>query len=82
MPETLLISENASKISKYDELLPQIESLISSESNFYANMANISAALHQCFKFHWVGFYLVDKLNETQLVLGPFQVNHFFLLVN
>jgi L-methionine (R)-S-oxide reductase len=78
MPETLSFSENASKNTKYDELLPQIENLISSELNFYANMANISAALHQCFKFHWVGFYLVDKLNEGQLVLGPFQVLYIF----
>ena len=29
-----------------------------------------SAALHQAFAFHWVGFYLV---RGSELVLGPFQ---------
>jgi len=73
MPESLKISDNSSKEQKYKELLPQIESLIESESNLYANLANISAALKEVFKFWWVGFYLVDK--DDQLVLGPFQVH-------
>ena len=74
MPEALVFTENTDKKTKYEELIPQIESLISSEKNVYANMANISSALNFCFKFHWVGFYLVDKQNDNQLVLGPFQV--------
>lgn len=72
MPESLKISDNSSKEQKYKELLPQIESLIESEPNLYANLANISAALKEVFNFWWVGFYLVD--NDEQLVLGPFQV--------
>lgn len=74
MPESLHVSENASKEEKYIELLPQIESLISGETNLYANLANASAALNQVFHFWWVGFYLVDTLNPQELVLGPFQV--------
>ncbi|RXK50924.1 GAF domain-containing protein [Aquirufa rosea] len=55
---------------KYAALLPQVEALITGETDLYANLANISAAIHEYFGFFWVGFYL-NKQNE--LVLGPFQ---------
>ena len=58
------------KANLYQSLLPQIESLISGETDLIANMANIVAVLHNTFHFWWTGFYLV-KGNE--LVLGPFQ---------
>ena len=58
------------KIEKYQSLLPQIESLISGESDPIANMANVAAVLHDAFGFWWTGFYRVEGL---QLVLGPFQ---------
>ena len=54
----------------YNGLLPQIRSLVEGETDLIANMANISAALHDAFGFFWVGFYLVK---ENELVLGPFQ---------
>jgi L-methionine (R)-S-oxide reductase len=75
MPESLHVSENLSKEQKYQELLPQIKSLIQDENNLIANLANISAALKEVFKFWWIGFYLVDSQNNQELVLGPFQVN-------
>ena len=59
-----------SKIEKYQSLLPQIESLISGESDPIANMANVAAVLHDAFGFWWTGFYRVEG---QQLVLGPFQ---------
>lgn len=58
------------KIEKYQSLLPQIESLISGESDAIANMANVAAVLHDAFGFWWTGFYRVEG---QQLVLGPFQ---------
>ena len=58
------------KIEKYQSLLPQIESLISGESDPIANMANVAAVLHDAFGFCWTGFYRVEG---QQLVLGPFQ---------
>ena len=58
------------KIEKYQNLLPQIESLISGEMDMIANMANVAAALHEAFGFWWTGFYRVES---QQLVLGPFQ---------
>lgn len=50
----------------------QVDSLISSESNNVANMANISAHLKTETNWHWIGFYIVDALSD-ELVLGPFQ---------
>ena len=70
MAEELIIPEGLLKEEKYEVLLPQLQSLVESESDVIANMANVSAALKEAFGFFWVGFYLV-KNNE--LVLGPFQ---------
>lgn len=58
------------KEETYQSLLPQIESLVSGETDSIANMANISAALHEAFGFWWTGFYRVEG---NELVLGPFQ---------
>ncbi len=58
------------KQETYQTLLPQIESLISGESDPIANMANVAATLHEAFGFWWTGFYRVEG---QQLVLGPFQ---------
>lgn len=70
MAEALSISTELNRSQRYEELLPQIQSLISGETDTVANLANTAAALRQAFGFFWVGFYLV-KGNE--LVLGPFQ---------
>lgn len=69
MSESLIFTSNNKEI-RYKELLPQIESLLSGESDLIANLANTSAALKMTFDFFWVGFYLVK---ENQLVVGPFQ---------
>lgn len=70
MAEDLKITDNLSKAEKYEELVPQIASLIEYENDLIANLANISAALYQTFKWWWVGFYLV---RDNELVLAPFQ---------
>ncbi len=70
MAEQLIIDVSADKESRYQSLVPQIEALITGESDAVANLANITAALRQAMNFFWVGFYIV-KNNE--LVLGPFQ---------
>lgn len=70
MAEQLIIEAKSTKAEKYQQLLPQIEALVSGETDFVANMANIAAALRQTMNFFWVGFYLVK---ENELVLGPFQ---------
>lgn len=70
MAEDLTIIQTADKAAQYQSLIPQIESLLTGEDDLIANLANISAALKEQFKWFWVGFYMV-KNNE--LVLGPFQ---------
>lgn len=70
MAESLFISPKATKADRYAELLPQIEALISGETDLVANLANIAAVLKEAFGFFWVGFYI---RKEDELVLGPFQ---------
>lgn len=54
----------------YASLLPQLEALLHGEQDPVANMANLAAALHGAFGWHWVGFY---RAVGDELVLGPFQ---------
>lgn len=69
MAENLSIG-TGNKEEKYQELLPQLHALVSTETDFIANLANTAAALKQTFGFFWVGFYIIK---EDELVLGPFQ---------
>ncbi len=71
MAENLYIPETTERAEIYEAVVPQIEALISLETDLIANLANISAALKQAFGFYWVGFYMDNKAGE--LVLGPFQ---------
>ena len=69
MSENLIIKGDSKK-ELYENLLPQIKSLVEGESDEIANMANISACLKDTFNFWWVGFY---RVIADELVLGPFQ---------
>ena len=60
----------SSKEERYEALIPQLKSLISTETDQIANYANVSAALKEVFDFLWVGFY---RVSDKVLVLGPFQ---------
>ena len=73
MAEQLLITAT-DKSDIYAQILPQIKSVVSAETDLIANMANVSAILKEAFGFWWVGFYIV-KSSESgeELVLGPFQ---------
>jgi len=70
MAEDLTINRNISKAAQYELLLPQIKGLLTGETDFVANMANVCAALKEQFNWLWIGFYLVK---QDELVLGPFQ---------
>jgi len=65
-----LIKINGTRADQYANLYPQIQSLLAGETDLYANLGNIAAAIHDIFSFFWVGFYLVKG---DELVLGPFQ---------
>ncbi|MBI4428729.1 MAG: GAF domain-containing protein [Ignavibacteriales bacterium] len=69
---SLISIKSLNKEERYEEILPQIESLINGEADFIANLANVAAALKLAFKdeISWVGFYLAKS---GELVLGPFQ---------
>ncbi|MDB5246531.1 MAG: hypothetical protein JWQ40_925 [Segetibacter sp.] len=69
MAEDLSIIEGT-KEEQYTALIPQIEGLLTGETDLVANMANVTAALKEQFGWLWVGFYVVK---EDELVLGPFQ---------
>lgn len=58
------------KIKKYELLYNQIKSLIQNENDIIANMSNISAIIHETFRFWWTGFY---RVINNELILGPFQ---------
>ena len=70
MAESLAFSKTKDRRLVYDEIAPQIEALISGETDLVANLANIAAALKEAFGFFWIGFYLKK---ENQLVLSAFQ---------
>lgn len=70
MAESLAFSKTKDRKTIYDEITPQIASLISGETDLTANLANVAAALKEAFGFFWVGFYLKK---ENQLVLNAFQ---------
>ena len=69
MSEDLIIVQGTKEV-QYESLLPQIKAMISSESDWIANLANTAAALKDQFHWLWVGFYIV---RDDELVLGPFQ---------
>ena len=58
-------------LDNYDRLAKQAVALTESETDFIANLSNISALLNmELDDLNWVGFYL---MKEGELVLGPFQ---------
>jgi L-methionine (R)-S-oxide reductase len=69
MAETLIIPKGTKEIV-YNAILPQLKSLIVSENDLIANLANVAAVLKESFNFLWVGFY---RVVNDELVLGPFQ---------
>ncbi|MEH6444313.1 MAG: GAF domain-containing protein [Oceanospirillaceae bacterium] len=59
------------KEESYQLLVKQAEALLSGETDYIANAANLSALLfNNLEQLNWAGFYFVK---DEQLVLGPFQ---------
>lgn len=69
MAEELHIAQGG-KEEKYALLYKQVCALVEGENDTVANMANISAMIHNTFGFWWTGFY---RVVGDELVLGPFQ---------
>ena len=54
MAEDLILS-HGDKQERYETLYPQIQALVTGETDEVANMANVAAALWETFGFFWVG---------------------------
>lgn len=72
MSEFLISSASSrAKDELYTNLKKQLRSLLTGESDFIANAANLSSLLyHSLPDLNWAGFYLSKG---EELVLGPFQ---------
>ncbi len=70
MEVTFNFTPGIDKATRYQEFIPQLALLIEDEHEEVSVLANVSAALKECFGWFWIGFYLV---RNDQLILGPFQ---------
>lgn len=71
MAESIIVNKNLSEEEIYNNLIPQIDNLISESDEIISALSNFTAALKEAFdKISWVGFYL---LKGNKLILGPFQ---------
>jgi L-methionine (R)-S-oxide reductase len=70
MAESVAFTKTSDRSLIYAEITPQIDALISGETDLTANLANVAAVLKEALGFFWVGFYIAK---DGQLVLGPFQ---------
>lgn len=70
MEQDIRVNAAQGKDAAYKQFLPQLEALVSGETEEVSVLANTSAALRQAFGFFWVGFYIVKG---ERLILGPFQ---------
>jgi GAF domain-containing protein len=65
------VPAGTSKADSYRQIYAQLEQLLTGESDFLANAANMAALLyHTLPDLNWAGFYL---LKGQALTLGPFQ---------
>ena len=60
---------------QYEDLRAEIESVVAGETYLPARYASAACLLSQAFapRFFWTGFYIVDPLKPTELVVGPYQ---------
>jgi L-methionine (R)-S-oxide reductase len=55
------------------DVLLFVDGVLTGETNWTANLANVSAILHEALgRVNWTGFYLVDVTGH-ELTVGPFQ---------
>lgn len=75
MAETREQDLPASKAERYAVLRAEIGAVVTGEPNHIARYATAACLLAQAFpdRFFWTGFYIVDAVNPTELVVGPYQ---------
>ena len=58
----------------YKEVAAQSSAVIDGETSITARYATAACLLNEAFEyFFWTGFYVVDPLKPTELVVGPYQ---------
>ena len=70
MQEPIHLPDTQDRVVLFTALMPQVRELLREERDQIAALANVAAALHQAFGWHWIGFY---RVLGAELVLGPFQ---------
>lgn len=63
------------RVGQYEDLKSEIASVVSGETYVPARYASATCLLSQAFspRFFWTGFYVVDPLKPSELVVGPYQ---------
>ena len=62
------------KAEVYEQIAKEIFAVNDGETSAIARYATACCLLNEAFpKFYWTGFYLVDPLKPTELVVGPYQ---------
>ena len=62
-----------SDIKKFEELEQRIDDFLREKASILKKLQYICKLLKdEIHHYDWVGFYLVDKNNSTELILGPF----------
>lgn len=63
------------RAGQYEDLKAEIESVVAGETYVPARYASAACLLSQAFspRFFWTGFYVVDPLKPSELVVGPYQ---------
>lgn len=62
------------KAEIYKEVAGQIAAVIDGETSVTARYATAACLLSETFEdFFWTGFYVVDPLKPSELVVGPYQ---------
>ncbi|KAF2429231.1 GAF domain-like protein [Tothia fuscella] len=79
--ESSTFAEGLTKEEVYTQVLEQASALLEGERNWVCNLSNASSLLYHALLslprpssgVNWCGFYVVDTINPSQLILGPFQ---------
>ncbi|MEM6554939.1 MAG: GAF domain-containing protein [Pseudomonadota bacterium] len=63
------------RAGQYEDLKSEIENVVSGETYIPARYASAACLLSQAFspRFFWTGFYIVDPIKPSELVVGPYQ---------
>ncbi|MGP1273816.1 MAG: GAF domain-containing protein [Caulobacterales bacterium] len=76
MAEALSIAPEGETLKEaYARVAEEIRSIVSGETSETARFATAACVLVQNFapRFFWTGFYVVDPLKPSELVVGPYQ---------